>query len=188
MTPLPLSHSRGAALAVSLFLLVVITLLGLAAMRASQLSLKLAVNEESRVDAMESAQSLSAALLSDVDSSFPVAPEAGYQVSCYPAGLTANTEPFYAPFGCAAAGITPPATSDDKFGEHSYIEVYRESVNGAPLLNTNSAPTGGTSYRVQFARFRITAGYDRSEEGMGVAEVIQGVNVAVPQTPGMNIF
>lgn len=178
------SRQSGAALALALFLLVVITLLGITAMRASQLSLKLSANEESRVDANESAQSIVDALLAST-ANFPVKATADTQVSCYTGGSSLG-----ALFSCSNATLTPPATNSGKFTGHSYIEVYRESVNGSPLVTANAVSTEGSSYRLQFARFRITAGYNRAAEGRGVAEVQQGVYIAVPASSvtGVNLY
>lgn len=185
------TQQSGAALALALFLLVVITLLGITAMRASQLSLKLSANEESRIDASESAQSLVDALLAS-STNFPVLPATDTQVSCYGGGnnLTANTSPFFAPFSCSSGSLTPPATKSGKFQGNSYVEVFRESVNGSPLVTANAVSTEGSSYKLQFARFRITAGYNRAAEGRGVAEVQQGVYIAVPASSvtGVNLF
>ena len=51
-------RQRGAALATALLILIVLTLLGLAAMRSSRLELKLSQNAESRVNARQSAQAI----------------------------------------------------------------------------------------------------------------------------------
>ena len=51
-------QQRGAALATALLILIVLTLLGLAAMRGSRLELKLSQNAESRVNARQSAQAI----------------------------------------------------------------------------------------------------------------------------------
>lgn len=185
------SQQSGAALALALFLLIVITLLGITAMRASQLSLKLSANEESRIDANESAQSIVDALLASTIN-FPITPATDVQVSCYSGGsnITADTAPFYAPFACSSGTMTPPATTSGKFAGNSYIEIYRESVNGSPLVTANAVSTEGSSYKLQFARFRITAGYNRAAEGRGVAEVQQGVYIAVPASSvtGVNLY
>ncbi|HET7797678.1 MAG TPA: PilX N-terminal domain-containing pilus assembly protein, partial [Nevskia sp.] len=51
-------RQQGAALATALLILIVLTLLGLAAMRGSRLELRLSQNAESRVNALQSAQAI----------------------------------------------------------------------------------------------------------------------------------
>lgn len=179
-------HQRGAALGVSLFILIILTLLGLTAMRGSALSMRLAANEEARLNANESAQALiDAQLLSAtvVANNFPLTNTLNATIACYPEGLVLGQAPLHAPFTCALPGKTPPTSHEGKFESSSYLEIFREAgPGGQPFVTGNSVPTGGNSYRVLYARFRITGGYDRSTEGMGAAEVTQGVHIAVPDT------
>ncbi|MGH8457310.1 MAG: pilus assembly PilX family protein, partial [Stenotrophobium sp.] len=170
----------GVTLATALFFLVIITLLGLTAMRAGQIGLKLSRNEESRVNALQSSQSVVDGLLANLATNFPVNSQANYQVSCYPSGLALNAAPFYAPFACATQSILPPVTADNSFTNYSYIQIYREGVNNQPFITGNAIPGAGNTSRVRYARFSVTAGFDRANTGQGVAEVTEGVNLTVP--------
>ncbi|HUP92022.1 MAG TPA: pilus assembly PilX N-terminal domain-containing protein [Solimonas sp.] len=185
----PCSRTRqgGVALAVALLFLVIITLLGLASMRGSRTAMRLALNEETRLDAQENAQSLIEAVLAKPETNFVLSLPADTQHLCYPAGLQANAPPMRAPFGCTA-GVAAPLLPVGPLAAHAYVEVFRESIGGQPTVTVNSLPGSSDSYQFRFARFRVTAGYDRSAEGLGSAEVSEGVSVKLPSVKGMNLF
>ncbi len=178
----------GAALATALLFLIVLTLLGIGAMREARLSLRMAANEANRVDALETSQSLVDALLADVDTHFPVTPQADEQLSCFPGGLTTGTAPLHAPFSCGTANLTLPETPNNVLETRTYVEIWREAVNGEALVSAASIGSTETTARVRYARFRITAGIDRSGTGEGVAEVVEGVQIAVPAVDSVNLF
>lgn len=54
----PRRRQQGAALAIALLMLVIITLLGVAAVRATQVELRLSQNAESRMSAQQSAETM----------------------------------------------------------------------------------------------------------------------------------
>lgn len=181
-------RQQGAALATALLFLIVLTLLGIGALREARLSLRMAANESYRVDALETSQSLVDALLADVDANFPVTQQADVQLACFPGNLTADAAPLHAPFACGTATLTPPDTPNDALDSATYVEIWREAVNGEALISAASIGTTETTARVRYARFRITAGLDRAPVGEGVAEVVQGVQIAVPAVDGVNLF
>lgn len=106
---------------------------------------------------------------------------------CFPEGLAASN-PLRAPFGCPDGGLTPPSTPSGALADRTYVEVWRESVNGQALVPATSVGTTGTTARVRYARFRVTAGTDRSAIGQGAAEIQQGVQIAVPEVEGIAQF
>lgn len=181
------SGERGAALATALLFLIVLTLLGIGAIREARTSLTMAGNEASRITALDVSQSLVDALLADSDTHFPVTVMADLQIGCFPAGLAASN-PLRAPFACAEGGITPPLTASGALADRTYVEVWRESVNGQALVPATSVGTTGTTARVRYARFRVTSGTDRTALGQGAAEVQQGVQIAVPESEGIAQF
>ena len=63
-----------------------------------------------------------------------------------------------------------PTLPSDFALDHSYIEVFREDINGQPTVTVNAVPGSQDSYAFRFARYRITAGYDRSVDGFGAAK------------------
>ncbi len=179
--------SRGAALVTAMMFLIVITLLGLTAMGTTRLNLRMATNEELRVTAQQQAQSLIDAVLADTDANLALSRAAGMQHLCYPANMARDSAPLHAPFACASNGVAPTLPNNFVL-DHSYIEVFREDINGQPTVTVNAVPGSQDSYVFRFARYRITAGYDRSSEGFGAAEVSQGINIKVPTVDGMNLF
>lgn len=187
-TPRHPRRQSGITLATALFFLIIITLLGLTAMRAGQIGLKLSRNAESRVNATQAAQSVVGSLLANLGTNFPVNAQSNYQVSCYPSGLVLNTTPFYAPFSCATQSVLPPVTADNSYTNYSYIQIYRVGVNGQPFVTGSAIPGQGNTSRVKYAVFSVTAGFDRASTGQGVAEVTQGLDIAVPSVPGMNLY
>ena len=74
-------HQSGAALATALLFLIVLTLLSLVAMRSGRVDLRLALNDESRMAAAQSAQSILESVLADARY-LEVRPGSDYVQSC----------------------------------------------------------------------------------------------------------
>lgn len=180
------SCSRGAVLPLALIFMVLIVILGLGAMRGTRTAMRLAMNDEVRIEAHENAQSLIEAVLARPDQNFSLSLPAGTQHRCFPAGLAADAPPLRAPFSCGPQIPAPELPAD--LTAHAYVEVYRESIGGQPTVGVNAVPGTGDSYQFRFARYRVTAGYERGAEGQGSAEVSQGVNIKLPSVEGMNLF
>lgn len=189
------SKQRGAALATAMFFLVVITLLGLAAMRAGRMDMRLALNEESRVSALQSAQSLLEALLAD-SGNLIVGTGSGYVQNCFlapaldSASLSARQD-FVCPSDTAEVSVLP----DGPLKQHAYTLVRRESVGGSDFMPVSALRRGDSGERFRLASFTVTAGYDRTaasratdadEEGnFAAAEVSQGTFVKVDTVDGL---
>lgn len=188
---------RGAALATTLFFLVVITLLGLAAMRSGRTDLRLALNEESRITAMQSAQSLLDALLNNA-ANLPVNAGSGYVQNCFvapkldAASLLARQK-FACPAGLADVSIIPGGA----LKEQAYTLIRRESINGSDFAPVSALRRGDSGEHYRLASFTVLAGYDRTvasrassapEEGsFGAAEITQGTFVKVDKVDGLVI-
>jgi hypothetical protein len=186
---------RGAALATALFFLVIITLLGLAAMRAGQTDLRLALNEESRMSALQSADSLLEALLHEDENNLIVQAGSGYVQNCYRSPqLDAAALRNRQGFDCTADLPTPllPGGMLQKF---AYTQVRRESVGGADFAPVAALRRGDSGERFRFASFTVMAGYDRTQasraadsEELGnfaAAEITQGTFVKVDRVDGL---
>ncbi|HKY89904.1 MAG TPA: pilus assembly PilX N-terminal domain-containing protein [Nevskiaceae bacterium] len=187
---------RGAALATAMFFLVVITLLGVAAMRAGQVDLRLALNEESRVNAVQSAQSLLDALLNDRDN-ITIEPGSGYVQNCFvAAALDAASLATRQGFECPNGSATPVLPSGT-LSTYAYTLVVRENVNGADFAPVSALRRGDSGERFRLASFTLTAGYDRTQASraststdtgnFGAAEVSQGTFVKVDTVDGLVI-
>jgi len=176
-------RQQGAALAVALILLVVLTLLGVAAVRSTQTELRLAQNAESRTSAQQASESLIGAILSDIGNT-PVNEDPGFR-SCY---LPAAAVPA-ARFTCSSANATQfisvtAANSSTAIVEHGYAEVIRVLPLFVSVNVMREAQTSGRQY--DFARYSVTAGYDRSAESMSVAEVTESRLVLHSKVAGVN--
>lgn len=180
-------RQHGAALATALFFLVVVTLLGLTAMRVGTLELRLALNEESRVAALQAAQSLLDGLV-QTGENIAVLPGAGYVQNCRVGGaldrsVLASTQGF----SCSSEQQTaaPSQLPALPLLDHAYVSVRREAINDQDFAPMAALRMGDSGERFQLAAFTLMAGYDRSEDGLGAAEVAEGVYLKVDRVDGL---
>jgi hypothetical protein len=180
---------RGAALATALFFLVILTLLGLAAMRSGNIDLRLAQNEGSRLDAQQNAQTA-------IESAraYPLAltvlPGSGYLQSCkIGSGLDATTLSQQQGFSCPSDKVVDALLPTTNYKQYLYISVRREQINGGDYAPVSALREGDSGGSYDLASFTLTGGYDRiaSSEGLaqGGAEVVQGVYVKVAKIRGL---
>tara|TARA_R110000787_G_scaffold57455_11_gene131258 strand:+ start:362 stop:964 length:603 start_codon:yes stop_codon:yes gene_type:complete len=188
-------NQLGAALATALFFMVVITLLGLAAMRSGRTDMRLALNEESRVQSLQSAESLLEDLLQSREN-LVVYPGSGYVQNCFltdnlDATVLENKQNFVCPTDTADASVL----SDGPLKKYAYTLIRRESISGSDFAPVSALRRGDSGVRYQLANFTVVAGYDRTitsrasgaeEEGnFGAAEVSQGTYVKVDSVDGL---
>ena len=156
-------RQRGAALATSLIFLILITLLAVAALRNSTLDQKLAENEQVKVEAQQLAQAAVEAVGTD-ESFFPVV--AGTAFASCVNSLS----------GLAAAAVACPSGADalslsgSLFSSDLFIEVWRLEPETFPMQR--AFQTSGAKFGL--AGFGIRARTDRSEYGLGIADLEQG--------------
>lgn len=175
------NRQRGAALAVALVLLVVLTLLGVAAVRTTQTQLRLASNAESRTNAMQLAESLIETVASDSNNT-PVDYNPDFR-SCY---LPANGAPS-ALFACDSDAVQIPLASSNSSGDiltYGYAEVRRVLPLFVTVNVMREAQTSARQY--DFARYSITGGIDRSSEGRSAAEIVESLLVLHSKPAGVN--
>ncbi len=166
---------KGAALAISLLILIVLTLLGIAAMRSSRLELRLSQNAESRVNALQSAQAIADGVTQS-DANLSVSAGAGY-VACYKPSDSAK-QPDTLPFACVAPTLSAPLNA------YTYAQVLREAPEFLTTATLRGAGNSSRSY--DFARFTVTGGYDHSADSFGAAEIVQGVLKLHSKPQGVN--
>lgn len=192
----PRRRQDGAALATALFFLVVITILGLAAMRAGQNDLRLALNEETRITAVQRAQSLLEAMLEDDDVNLAVRQGSGYVQNCFLSDqLDAASLLNRHAFECPSALVDATTLPGGVLSQHAYTLVRRESVGGSDFAPVSALRRGDSGERFRLASFTVLAGYDRTsvsrasgatESGnFGAAEVSQGTFVKVDTVDGV---
>lgn len=175
------NQQQGAALAVALVLLVVLTLLGIAAVRSTQTQLRLASNAESRTNATQAAESLIETVVSDSNNT-PVDYNPNFR-SCYlpEAGALA------ALFSCGSDDLPIPLDSSNSSSDalnYGYAEVRRVLPLFVSVNVMREAQTSARQY--DFARYAITGGIDRSAEGRSAAEIIESVLILHSKPTGVN--
>ena len=180
------NDQRGAALAVALVLLVVLTLLGIAAVRATQTELRLAQNAESRVSAQQRAESLLNVVLAD-DTYVPVNENPNERFCRLP---TPATRARAAQFNCATATVTllldagdPSRQVPQEVLDYGYVEVVRQLPLFVSVDVMREARNSARSY--EFARYSVTAGYDHTNDGLSAAEITESRLVLHPKAAGI---
>lgn len=188
------SSERGAALATAVFFLVIITLLGLAAMRAGNIDLRLAQNEVGRVDALQNGQTALDGMWSYLNTQadrLPVLPGSNYVQACaigdkLDGTALSDQQGFSCPPDKANASLLPATIHQ----QYSYVALRRESVGSGDYAPVSALRRGDSGDRFQLASFTLTAGYDRistkdDDAPQGGAEVAQGIYVRVAQIKGL---
>jgi Tfp pilus assembly protein PilX len=180
-------QQQGAALAVALFFLVIMTLLGLIAMQAGRVDLRLSLNEESRIDALQSAQTSLDTVL-DVESNLAILPNAGQLQSCFVgSALNAATLQSAQQFTCDTSTSSNTLVADSYFRQYTYVAVRRERIGDADLAPPSALRQGDSGDRYRLAAFSITAGYDRTGERQGAAEIQQGLYRRISVVDGVTL-
>ncbi len=161
-----LSHSAGFALPTALILMVIIVLIALSSVEFSATGLRQAGNDETAIQAQESAQSVIDATVADADNT-PVIGNAGYKV-CTP-GVS----------GCNANTISLPGNLYATEISAGDVVVTAERADPAfrpPPRGLNTSVAAFTA-----AVFAIEGAYDKSDEGLGQTEIREGVVILVPK-------
>lgn len=167
-------RQRGIALATALIFLVVITLLGLVAMRTSTTELRLARNEQVRMEAMQTAQSVVDTVLADSDN-FPLTMDLDAP-HCFASG-GGDIQALCPPEQTQLTLSGPDQPLPPLFQKGIHAEVRRLPPDRAPLpggLLTSMARFSG-------AAFAVRGQYSRSQAGQGAADIEQGVIKLVPR-------
>ena len=160
------NRQQGAILVVALMFLIAITLLTLSSMRATNIGLYMAQNEESRIAAEQAAQALADAIVAN-PSATPVYGMQGF-TACT-AGQT-GCDRYDLPVGDP---VLEAAIASD------HISARVERVG--PIFRPPPRVVESSIDKFTSAGFRVTTTYDRMDEGLGRQQVSQGVLVLVPK-------
>lgn len=161
----PIKRQRGAVLLVSLIFLVVMGLLALSSMQTSRLELRMANNEEVRGAAHQAAQALVDAIIA-TPAMTPVIGGLGFTL-CTAGQPGCNLPSLFMPAGPLAPEVAAG-------------HLFATATLTAP---TNIPPPRGFGFSAdKFAAsiYQIDATYDRADEGLGQADVTQGLIVLTP--------
>jgi hypothetical protein len=157
---------QGAILVVALMFLIAITLLTLSSMRATNIGLYMAQNEESRVAAEQAAQALADAIVANPGST-PV-----YGMQGYTACTAGQT-------GCDRYDLPVGDPVLEAAVASNHISARVERVG--PIFRPPPRVVESSIDKFTSAGFRVTTTYDRMDEGLGRQQVSQGVLVLVPK-------
>ena len=171
------AKQRGAALAIALLMLVIITLLGVAAVRATQVELKLTQNAESRMTAIQGAESMVSFVTNGTN--LPVDGNENF-TACVRAANVTDTATTLA---CATPTIDM-SQATAPLQAHGYAFVRRELPLFVEVGVLREAELSAKNY--DFARFTVTGGYDRSGDSMSAAEIIEGTLKLHTKVSGVN--
>jgi hypothetical protein len=160
------NRQAGAILVVALMFLIAITLLTISSMRATNIGLYMAQNEESRIAAEQAAQALADAIVAN-PSATPVYGMQGF-TACT-AGQT-DCDRYDLPVGDP---VLEAAIASD------HISARVERVG--PIFRPPPRAVESSIDKFTSAGFRVTTTYDRMDEGLGRQQVSQGVLVLVPK-------
>ncbi len=161
-----LRRQHGAILMITIMFLVVISLLTVSSMQASNIGLFMAQNEESRIAAEQGVQALADAIVSN-PSATPVIGGAGYTICTQG---EQGCDQFDLPVG-------NPVLATAIVNGHLRARVEREG----PLTRPPPRAVESSIDKFSSASFGVTATYDRTDEALGKQQLSQGVLVLVPK-------
>jgi hypothetical protein len=149
----------------TIMFLVVISLLTISSMQASNIGLFMAQNEESRIAAEQGAQALADAIVSD-PSATPVIGGAGYTI------CTAGEQ------GCDQFDLPVENAALATAVANGYLRarVQREG----PLTRPPPRAVESSIDKFSSASFEVTTTFDRTDESLGKQQISEGVLVLVP--------
>lgn len=158
-------QQNGAILVIALVFLVAITLFTISSMRSSKIGLHMALNEESRVSAVQAAQALADAIVAN-PASTPVVGTTGFTAcTAGQSGCNRNDLP-----------VVNETLANEVTANYMKARVERTGlVFRPPPRVVESSIDKFTS-----ASFRVTTEFDRSDEGLGRQQITEGVLVLVP--------
>jgi len=158
------ASETGAALITALVFLGVITVLSITSMRESTIGVRMAQNEEARLSGLQTAQALTEAVIA-TPAATPVIGGAGFSICT--AGEAA----------CNRYGIPlPPVVANDVAQGHLSARVQRMTPPQKPPPRVLESSID----KFSAASFQVTATYDRTDEGLGAVQLVEGMIVLVP--------
>ena len=159
-------RQQGAILVIALMFLIATTLLTISSMRATNIGLYMAQNEESRIAAEQAAQALADAIVAN-PSATPV-----YGMQGFTACTTGQTQ-------CDRydLAIQDPVLASAIAANHISARVERVG----PIFRPPPRVVESSIDKFTSAGFRVTTTYDRVDEGLGRQQIAEGVLVLVPK-------
>jgi hypothetical protein len=159
------ARQQGAILVMTLIFLVAISIIAAASMQSSNIGLFMAQNEESRVSAVQGAQALADAIVSN-PAATPVIGGAGFTI-CTPGESNCNRTDLIVDNSILALAVAQG---------HVSARVQRDG----PLLRPPPRSVESSIDKFTAASFEVITTYDRTAEQLGRQQVTEGVLVLIP--------
>lgn len=158
-------RENGAALVTALIFLVIISMLSISSIRSGTLGVRMAQNEEARFSAIQTAQALTEAIVA-TPASVPVIGGAGF------ANCTAGET------SCDLYTVVPPIgwVADEVAAGHLSARVQRLTPPDKPPPRVLESSID----KFSAASFELISTYDRTDEGLGRAQLVEGLIILVP--------
>jgi hypothetical protein len=158
-------RQRGVVLFISLIMLVVIAMLSLSLMGMSRVEMRMANNEEARINALQMAQAISDIIVADPDKT-PVVGGAGYMLCT--SSLT----------GCDAEMTDLPDNHITTAVNDGHLTA--SATRADPEFRPPPRGMGFSASKFVGTSFRLRSTYDRTEDGQGFGAVEEGLIVLIP--------
>lgn len=156
-------RQNGVALVTVLTILVIATIASLAGIRASRLEMRMASNAENKLQSVQAAQALGDAIYADPDL-VPVIGDTGFRI------CTATVA------DCDRNTIVVPGAFDAHLANGELTAVVSQE-------GTGMVPRGLETSADHFdgVRFSVRTTFDRTNAGLGRAEIEQGILILTPR-------
>ena len=151
---------------ITLVFLIAISMLTVSSMQSSNIGLRMALNEESRLTASQGAQALADAIVS-LPAATPVVGGAGFTI-CTAGEVNCNRTDL---------PVTDPVLATEVANGHISARVQREG----PLFRPPPRSVESSIDKFSSASFEVTTTYDRSDEALGMQQITEGILVLVPK-------
>jgi hypothetical protein len=158
-------RQEGAVLMISAIMLVVIGMLTMSLLGLTRMQVRMATNEESRVNAVQSAQSANEAIISN-PSTTPVIGGVGYQL------CTTNIA------DCDQYTLVMPTPEMEALVTDNYLRAI--AFRGAPLFRNPPRGTDWSLDKFTSTTFTLGSTFDRTADGQGAATIQEGLVVMIP--------
>ncbi len=159
------SKERGSVLMISAVMLIVIGMLTMSLMGMSRMEVQMATNEEARVSAVQAAQSSNEAIIGN-PSTTPVVGGVGYKL------CTTNLAT------CDQYTLLMPTTEMQMLVTGDYLSAV--AFRGEPLFRNPPRGTDWSLDKFTSTTFTVQSTFDRTAEGLGAAQVEEGLVVMLP--------
>ena len=159
-------YQRGAVLVITLVFLIAISMLTVSSMQSSNIGLRMAQNEESRIAAAQGAQALADAIVSTPGAT-PVIGGAGFTI-CTVSEADCNRNDLT---------INDPTLSTAIANGYISARVQRDGA----LFRPPPRSVESSIDKFSTASFEVTTTYDRSDEALGMQQITEGILVLVPK-------